>query len=247
MRICSVLVYVIGFCIRRLEEKEYTTSGLSRRAAASIEAAAVSRRIELLTAIACEIYERSRANAAAEANIVTFEYDIHAVGDIELNSAKNSSESPVDENDEMDLDNDDTLVPGTDLTLYDNLCLATFSRLFQRLQHRQKGAPDFLFNLPVIPDSILHVLKMLMYSGTLPDSGAENALLRRKRKRGSDASQMQDLGTRIASMELLSHICLIEPVDATNHTTVVALSQLLWATTSSDFKTRTNAINVIVR
>lgn len=242
----SVLVYVIGFCIRRPEESEYTNR-MTGRAAVAAETAAVKRRIELLIKIANEIYSISQRNATKRDYLVEFTYGSVSSDDIETKSEGNLI---AEANTSLEVDNADTeiedVISDVDLTLYENFCLASFSRLFQRLQHRQKGSSDFLFNLPFIPDSILHVLKMLMYSGTLPDAALETTAHRRKRKRGSDVQQ-QDLGTRVSSMEVLSQICLIEPVDMSNHTTVVALSQLLWATTSADFKTRTSAINTVVR
>lgn len=242
-------MFVLGFCIKRIEDST-AQQGLSARAIAAAEVAVVQFRINLLTGIAHEIYNRSLGTLATPG----FDDD-----SVELSGALSVLNSNGDSNMDTEESNPpaedvimstDGEVPEriTDLRLYEDFCLATFSRLFQRNQHRQKGAVEFLFNLPVIPDAILHVLKMLMYSGTSPDAAAEKAAIRKKRRRGSDAGfQEPDLGTRMASMELLSQVCLIEPVDDSNHTTNIAMSQLLWAATSSDFKTRTSAINIVVR
>lgn len=254
--ILSVLVYVIGLCTKRADEGPN---------AAKDSAAVSALRIELLASLAQEMYDRAHANAKPTGEVVDFsyqapdeEYDQEEIfevdpaagdGDMDVDQPEpeefiegkgdeqEREEGEEDPAEETDLE----LKEEADLTLYDNFCLATFARLFQRLHHRNRGALDFVYNLPSIPVSIIHVLKMLMYSGTLPETPADGGTKRFKRKR-TDAAP-SDLGTRAAAMALLSHLCLAEQTD----TSAMALSQLLWAATSQDFKTRTNAINIIAR
>jgi hypothetical protein len=265
-----VLVYVLGFCIRRPEEGDFSSlppAGLSL----SLEAATAALRVEVLSTLAQELFDRSHGNAESLGDKVDFSYTLPASaealaegeaadgdgdgnGEMEVDGEEGDGYGEEEEGGEEGAEGEEGYVEEedleareeADLVLYESFCLAAFSRLFQRLQHRSRGAVDFVFNIPYIPESILHTLKMLMYSGTLPDVPADSggSALKRKRKRDKGPA---DWGTRTAAMELLSHICLVEPVDSSNTTTVLALSQLLWAATSSDFKTRTNAINIVAR
>ena len=220
----SVLVYVIGACICENEHADINEYG--SQSAANIEA---KLKLETFIAIAKEIYSRTQSNTTAT-EVVQFNYPFEGVS---------GPAFPSDINELAPLD-------VGDLTLYNNYCLVVFSRLFQRLKHRPKACTDFVLSLPYIPDALLDTLNMLMYSGSLPESSSDASAVKRKRKRGDD-SIATNLGSRMASMKLLSQVCLREPIDDSNYTTMRALSYLLWATTSADFMTRLNAINTIVR
>ena len=209
------------------------------------EAVIIQQRVDLLTGIAHELYNRIGQNAKSEERLIEFTYDI---SDSDNDMDVVAEDPPKSRDNRLSSCTPIPVASGIQegaFILYDNFCLACFSRLFQRVSHRKKGASSFLFGLPHIPACILHVLKMLMYSGTLPEALPDSSV-KRKRKRGADAP-VSDMGTRTAAMDMLSRVCLLEPMERNNESTVLALSQLLWVTTSTDFKSRTTAINTISR
>jgi uncharacterized protein YegL len=122
--------------------------------------------------------------------------------------------------------------------------------MFQSFHFRSR-AFTFLSGLPFVPVHVLHLLRVLLVTGTSPDASAGDSMLSRRKgkKKGSmsGAVASSDFGTRLASLDLLAQLCRgVEPVDAANHVTVNSLFPLLWASISEDFRTRTHVINTLV-
>lgn len=126
-------------------------------------------------------------------------------------------------------------------SIYESICFVSISRLISNSNLRG-FIPDFLNNLPEIPQICLSLLQILMYTGTKSQTGAIQAY-GKKDSHQKDQDVIKNRGTKIESLSLLNHI-IISSSDI--QTTQTCLNYLLWASIVDDFELRTKVVSTLV-
>lgn len=118
---------------------------------------------------------------------------------------------------------------------YDAFCLCLLSRLVQTV-HLRPLAKEFLLSLPRVPVSSLHLLFLLLATGSKPD-------IQSVAIKSNTATANKYRGTRQEALQLLSAL-----VFHTRDTEAAAstLNHLLWNCVSEDFEVRAKAVNILI-
>lgn len=193
-------------------------------------------RLDLILALAREIYACMSASREGRLLSIPCEYVSLNEGDEQEGGMDEFEEvaatSPAD-NDELEDDEE-----MTDIPLYDTICLVVLTRMLQRKKLRPL-IPRVLLSLPSVPLVCIHLLELLLLTGT--KSGSAGTQFGMK-KRGSAS----DRGMRMAALDIMGNILLNEKCMADPNIFRACLFPILWLATSDDFSLRTAAVNSLV-
>jgi hypothetical protein len=193
-------------------------------------------RLDLVLALAREIYACMSASKEGRLLSMPCEY-VPLPPDMEDGAEEagggNGMQEEEEEEEELFDDDDAVAVP-----LYDSICLVVLTRMLQRKKLRPHVV-RVLTSLPRIPLSCIHMLELLLLTGT--KSGSQAASQFGLKKRGP-----ADHGMRIVVLEIMSQLLLHDSCMQDPHLFRACLFPMLWVATSDDFQFRNAAVNALV-
>ena len=134
---------------------------------------------------------------------------------------------------------DDEDDEGRSVPLYDGICLVVLTRMLQRKKLRPH-AVRMLKSLPAIPLVCIHLLELLLLTGTR--TGGPATTQYGIKKRGANAER----GMRMVVLDIMGSLLLHEGSMNDPHLFRACLFPMLWLTITEDFSLRTAAVNSLV-
>lgn len=192
-------------------------------------------RLDLVLALVREIYACLSASKEGRMLSIPCEY-VPLAPDMEEGAEDVMTDESMHQEEAEIFDDDDD---NAEVQLYDSICLVVLTRMLQRKKLRPHVV-RVLTALPKIPLACVHMLELLLLTGTKSASQALTQFGVKKRGPGADH------GMRVVALEIMSSLLLHDSCMQDSSLFRACLFPLLWVATSEDFQFRNAAVNALV-